>query len=198
MSDGPFKSPLSKKCWQPVADRAANASFSIEELREAVPAALAGEFGELPGSLKRRLERAFLADEGDRLIGTQESGEMEQLRAEAAGHASAMLTLDCIEDAIGRGLQGSEALIVGTAEAFEQSYNENARSIEEHAQRDRLDAAVTQGIRKRLEEAAPSLPELDAIARQLWKFTPERVSLTPPKHRELDEVGPPLAGAPDE
>lgn len=197
MSDGPFKTPLSKKCWQPVADRAANESYSVEQIREAVPSALAGEFGELPDGFKRRLERIFVAGDSGRLIDPRESGEMDSLRAEAAGHSLAMLALDCVEDALGQGKQGNEALIDGTAAALEQSYGENARSIEEHAQRDHLDEPVTQSIRRRLEEASPSSSDLDAIARGLWKLAPERVPRTPPKHRALED-GPPLGGDSDE
>jgi hypothetical protein len=197
MSDGPFKSPLGKKCWQPVADRAANESFSVREVREAVPAALAREFGELPDGFKRGLERVFLASDSGRLIDPRESGEMERLRAEAAGHSLAMLALDCIEDAMDQGKRPSEALIDGTAAALEQCYGENARSIEEHAQRDRLGEAVTQSIRRRLMEASPSSSDLDVVARGLWKLALERVPRTPPKHRDLGD-GPPLAGGPDE
>ena len=183
---------------QPVADRAANESYSPEQVWEAVPAALAGEFGELPDGFKRGLERTFLASDSVRLIDPRESGEMERLRAEGAGHAQAMLILDCIQDALEAGKQGSEALIDGTAAALEHCYGENARSIEEHAQRDRLDVAVTQSIRRRLGEASPSPSDLDAVARGLWELAPERVPRTPPTHRDLDDVGPPLGGGSDE
>jgi hypothetical protein len=108
-----------------------------------------------------------------------------------------MLILDCIEDAFDRGKRGSETLVDGTAAALEQCYNENARSIEEHAQRDCLGEAVTQRIRRRLEEASPSPSDLNAVARALWKLAPQRVPRTPPKHRALED-GPSLGRGSDE
>jgi hypothetical protein len=198
MSDGPFKSPLTKRCWQPVADRAANDNFSVEEVREAVPGALAGEFAALPAGLKRALERAFLSGGESGFLDPRETGEMESLRDEAAGHSQGMLAVDCIEDALGRGLRGSEALIDGTADLLEQSYGDNARAIEEHAQRDRLEEAVTQRLRQRLADCAPSSSDLDALARRLWKLSDEHVPRSAPKHREVDEGGPPIGGEDDD
>jgi hypothetical protein len=169
----------------------------VQEVREAIPAAFAGEFGELPDGFKRGAKRVFLAGGNGGLIDPRESGEMERLRAEGAGHSLAMLILDCIEDAFDRGKQGSEALIDGTAAALAQCYNENARSIEEHAQRYCLGEVITQRIRRRLAEASPSPSDLDAVARGLWKLAPQRVGRTPPKHRALED-GPPLGGGSDE
>ncbi len=198
MSDGPFKSPLTKRCWQPVADRAVNDNFSAEEVRVVVPVALAGEFGSLPTGLKRALERVFLAGGEDGFLDPRETGELECLREEAAGHSQGMLAVDCIEDALGRGLRGSDALIDATAVLLEQCYADNARAIEEHAQRDRLEEAITQTLRQRLADCALSLSDLDALARSLWKLSDEPVARSVPKHRELDKGGPPIGGENDD
>ncbi|MGE0769473.1 MAG: hypothetical protein AB7L90_23790 [Hyphomicrobiaceae bacterium] len=197
MSDGPFKNPLAKKCWQPVADRAANESFSAEQIREAIPAAFAGEFKDLPPDFNHGVERILADTAPNRLIDLRESGELDGLRRDAAGSALATLIVDCLEDALERGLSGERAIADGTAAALEQSYEENARGIEQHAQQDQLGKAIVQQIRSRLRGAAPTQAELEATARALWKMEESSVARTPPKHADLDE-GPALGGNSDD
>ena len=197
MSDGPFKSPLSKKCWQPVADRAANENFTLAELQEAIPSALAGEFRELPAEFKRLLERTFHDDEADRLIDPRETGELERLRREGAGFPFATIILDCIEDSMEQGQKGATARVKGTAAAFEQCYCEEARSIEEHAQRDQLDKAVSQTIRERLDQATLSGSRLEEIAGALWNPNETPLPRSTPIHKDIAD-GPPIEGGDDE
>lgn len=197
MSDGPFKTPLSNKCWQTVADRAANGSFTTAQIREAVPAALAGEAKTLPPSFRRAVEALLDAPDGDSLIDPRESGQLQTLRREAAGSALAGIITDCIEDALGAGVGLKNAIADGTAAGIEQCYEENARAIEQHAQFDQLGQPVIQLVRSRLGEAAPSVADLDAAVRGLWKIGESRLPRTPPKHTALED-GPDLGSDADE
>lgn len=196
MSDGPFKTPLSNKCWQTVADRAANGSFTTAQIREAVPAALAGEAKTLPPSFRRAVEALLDAPDGDSLIDPRESGQLEVLRREAAGSALAGIITDCIEDELRPGVALKNAVADGTAAGIEQCYEENARAIEQHAQFDQLGQPVIQLVRGRLAEAAPSAADLDAAARGLWKIGESKLARTPPKHTALED-GPDLGGDAD-
>jgi hypothetical protein len=197
MSDGPFKTPLSNRCWQTVANRAANENFTIEQIREAVPAALAGEAKTLPPSFIRAVEALLDAPDGDSLIDPRESGQLRTLRCEAAGSALAGIITDCVEDALGPGVTLKDAIAGSTAAAFGQCYEENARAIEQHAQFDQLGQPVIQLARSRLAEAAPTAADLDAAARGLWKIGESRLARTPPKHTAIED-GPDLGGDGDE
>jgi hypothetical protein len=197
MSDGPFKTPLSNRCWQTVENRAANESFTTAQIREAVPAALAGEAKTLPSSFIRAVEALLDAPDGGSLIDPRESGQLQTLRREAAGSALAGTITDCVEDGLGPRVSLKDAIASGTAAAFGQCYEENARGIEQHAQLDQLGQAVIQLVRSRLAEAAPSAAELDAAARGLWKIGESRLARTPPKHTALED-GPDLGGDGDE
>lgn len=191
MSDGPFKSPLPKKCWRPVADRAANANYTMAEVREAIPAALSAEFRELPADFKSKLQRILRDDSAPALIQRSVIDELKSIRQDAAGHPVAGLLLDCVEDGEQSGQKGTLALIGGTAAALDQCYWENARSIEEHAQRDQLGKAVTQTIRERLDQAALPEERLQEIAASLWNLSDTKVTRTAPKREGLGD-GPPI------
>ena len=197
MSDGPFKTPLSKACWQPVADRAANESFSVDQLREAIPGALAVEAKELPPAFRRAIESMLSATAQATLIDPRQTGEVQAVRREAAACSLANIIIDCLEDALARDLPLDEAIIDATGAALQQSYEENARGIEQHAQLDRLAAPVVQQVRSRLAGAALSGPELAAAARSLWRIGDAPLARKPPKHSALDD-GPDLSDDDDE
>jgi hypothetical protein len=197
MSDGPFKSPLPKKCWQPVADRAANENYTVAEVQDAIPAALSAEFRELPADFKSKLQRILRDDSAPALIERSVIAELESIRQDAAGHPVAGLLLDCVEDAEQSGEKGTRALIGGTAAALDQCYSENARSIEEHAQRDQLGKAVTRAIRERLDHAALPEERLRDIAASLWNLSDTKVARTAPRREGLGD-GPPIDEDSDE
>lgn len=191
MSDGPFISPLPKACWNPVMERAVNEGFTIEELREAVPTALAAECRELPESFLDRL-RAMLDDDGqESLLGPEESGAIEALCEAADGDALAHLIARWIEDALQSGREPREAILDAVTEALRHGWGDRARMMEEHAQRDIPDRAVAQWIRERLWEAAPTLETLQKIAKAILKIDGESVSRSAPKRTGLEQ-GPSL------
>jgi hypothetical protein len=197
MSDGPFKSPLPKRCWQPAADRAANENYTVAEVQNAIPAALSAEFRELPVEFKSKLQRILRDDSAPALIERSVIDELKSMRQDAAGNPVAGLLLDCVEDAAQSGEKGSRALIGGTAAALDQCYWENARSIEEHAQRDQLAKPVTQAIRERLDQAALPEERLQEIAASLWNLSDTKVARTAPKLDGLGD-GPPIDEDSDE
>ena len=109
----------------------------------------------------------------------------------------ANIIIDCLEDALARDIPLDEAIIDATGAALQQSYEENARGVEQHAQLDRLAAPVVQQVRSRLAAAALSGPELAAAARSLWRIGDALLARTPPKHSALDD-GPDLSDDDDE
>lgn len=191
MSDGPFISPLPKPCWNPVMERAVNESFTIEELRQSVPTALAAECRELPEGFLDSL-RAMLDDDGqESLLRPEESGEIEALHEAADGDALAHLIVRWIEDALQAGRERRQAILDALTEALGQGWGDRARMMEEHAQRDIPDRAVAQRVRERLREAAPTLEALQKIARAILKIDGEVVPRAAPKHTGLEQ-GPAL------
>lgn len=195
MSDGPFKSPLPKKHWRAVAERAATESYTVTELREAVPASFVSEFRELPADLVNKLKRILGNSEPEGLNVRTIPDEIARLRRDVAHNPLATAILDGVQDAVECGHAGVEALVKGAAAALDRCYSENARAIEEHAQLDRKDEALTQSVRQRLEEAALGETELEDIAHSLINEG-EAIASTPPKHDELTDG--PLIGDDDD
>lgn len=196
MSDGPFKSPHPKKHWRAVAERAATDSYTVTELREAVPASFVSEFRELPADLIEKLKRILSKNEPEGLNVRTIPDEIARLRRDVAHNPNATAILDGVQDAFDCGHVGVEALVKGTAAALDQCYSENARAIEEHAQLDRKDEALTQSVRQRLEQAALGETELEDIARSLVKEG-EAIAGTPLKHDDLTD-GPLIGDDVDE
>jgi hypothetical protein len=174
-----------------VLERAVNESFTIQELREAVPTALTAECRDLPEGFLDHL-RAMLDDDGQKsLLRPEESGEIEALYEVADGNALAHLIARWIEDALRAGRERREAILDALTEALRQGWGDRARMMEEHAQRDIQDRAVAQWVRERLREAAPTLEVLQKIARAILKIDGERVSRSVPKHTDIEQ-GPAL------
>lgn len=196
MSDGPFKSPHPKKHWRTVAERAATESFTVTELREAIPAAFLSEFREVPADLIDKLKRILGRNEPEGLNIRMIPDEIARLRRDVAHNPNATAILDGVHDAFECGHVGVEGLVKGTAAALDRCYSENARAIEEHAQLDRKDEVLTQSVRRRLEQAALGEAELENIARALVKEG-EAIAGTPPKHDDLTD-GPIIGDSDDE
>jgi hypothetical protein len=195
MSDGPFNSPLPKKHWRSVAERAATPSYTVTELREALPASFISECRELPQDIIKKVKRVLSRDEPEGLNLRTIPDEIARLRRDVAHSPLAASILDGVQDALGRGHEGVDALVKGAAAALDRCYAENARAIEEYAQLDRRDEALTQYVRQRLEDAALGETELEAVARALVKEG-EAIAATPPKHDDI--MDGPLIGDDDD
>jgi hypothetical protein len=195
MSDGPFSSPLPKKHWRSVAERAATPSNTVTELREAIPASFISECRELPEGILKKVKRVLSQDEPDGLNVRTIPDEIARLRRDVAHLPLAASILDGVQDALERGHEGVDALVKGAAAALDRCYAENARAIEEYAQLDRRDEALTQYVRRRLEDAALGETELEAVARALVKEG-EAIATTPPKHDDI--MDGPLIGDDDD
>lgn len=197
MSDGPFMSPTTKRCWQPVAERAALDSFTMAELREAVVPALAAEGRELPTKFREEARKLLCAPREGQLWTARESGEIEALHRSADGYELALSMVDWIEDALVAGRSGDQALIEAASAALSQCWTETSRSLEEHAQRQALDQAIAPRVRERLKGAAPTSEQIGHIARDLFKLDAEALARSAPKHTEIED-GPALLGTADD
>lgn len=191
MSDGPFLSPLPQPCWNPVLARAASESFSIEEVRESVPTALAAECRELPAHFLERLRKMLEDDGQDSLLRPGESGEVDALHDAANGDALAHLIVRWIDDALQAGRDRHDAIVDALSKALRQCWGDRARMMEEHAQRDMPDRAIAQWVRERLREAAPSPEVLDKIVKAILQLEGQSVARSTPKRTGIEQ-GPSL------
>jgi hypothetical protein len=197
VSDGPFMSPPVKRCWQPVAERAALESFSLQELREAVRPALLAEGRGLPKDfLKRATETVHPRPEAE-LWSPLESGGVEALRRAADGHPLALAIIDSIDDALASNQPDDTVLVDAIATALRQCWDENARALEEHAQREAVEIGIAKLVRERLEKVCPDATTLTDMARALLKLEGASSDRAAPKRVDLED-GPALIDTDDE
>lgn len=191
MSDGPFTSPLPKPCWNPVLERAANESFTIEQVSDAVPTALAAECGELPKGFLEQLRELLKDDAQNSFLQARESGELDALHEATNGDALALLIVRWIDDALETGCEQRDAVVDALCKALGQCWGDRARMMEEHAQRDLPDRAIAQWVRGRLKDATPSPGDLRDIARAILKLEGKSIPRSPRKSTGIEQ-GPSL------
>lgn len=197
MSDGPFMSPTMKRCWQPVAERAALESFSLQELREAVRPALLAEGRGLPKDFLKRASETLHPRPEAELWSPLESGGVEALRRAADGHPLAIAITDGIDDALSSSQPADTVLVDAIATALHQCWDENARAIEEHAEREAVEIGIAKLVRGRLAKVCPDATALTDIARALLKLDGASSERAAPKRVELED-GPALIDTDDE
>lgn len=190
-------SPTLKRCWQPVAERAALESFSLQELSEAVRPALLAEGRGLPRDfLKRAAETLHPRPEAE-LWSPLESGGVEALRRAANGHPLALAITDVIDDILSSTQPADTVLVDAIATALRQCWDENARALEEHAQREAVEIEIAKRVRERLGKVCPDRTTLTDIARALLKLEGASSERIAPKRVELED-GPALIDTDDE
>jgi hypothetical protein len=192
MSDGPFMSPVPLPCWNTVLERAGNSAYSLDQLHECIPSAIATECRSIPPAFLERAKSLLGSENRNTLFDAGESGAVDALRDAAAGDPLALTIADWIEDALSCGRNGSEAVLAALLLALRDGWRQRSRMLEEHAQREAVDRAVAQFARDRLRQAAPSDAELERIARAILESDAREAPRTAPKHKGLEE-GPSLS-----
>ncbi len=197
MSDGPFKSPLPQDCWRPILERAENEGFTIRQLQEAIPLALATECRELPEGFLDRVKRTLEAARQPSLGLPNETSAVDGLADAAGGNPLAQVLTRWVEDALASGKTGEDAALDVLTAALRQCWSERARSMEEHAQREATDRHIAPRVRERLNRSAPSDDQLKKIAKGIFRVDGESVARSLPKHTEIED-GPAIHSGGDE
>ncbi len=157
MSDGPHRSLPMRRHWKDLAQRAATAAFTAEQVAEAFPVALKNEFSEAPLAEIRKIL-------GDRvqnsLFKENRAAQLEAVRRECPGSAAGNTLIDCALEANANGLTGEAATRTALENAVDAIARAGCHQIEEHYRRkepqstanvrNRLDAARTQCARSEI------------------------------------------------
>src|SRR5690606_21784567 len=151
MSDGPHKSLPMRRHWKDLAERAAKAAYSANEVCEAIPHVLEKDLSEAPLTaihdiLSVSQGSLFTDDKIDRL---------EAVRQKSVRSAASNLAIDCAIQALAEGMTGDAAYRAALENTCAERLRGGFRSVEEHYLReagarsarfvrDRLDASRRQ------------------------------------------------------
>jgi hypothetical protein len=171
-----------RRHWRDLAERAAKAAFSAEEVCEALKPALKRDFiAEAPlDAVKDILGAGKQAS----LFSDDRAEQLEALRP-ASPSAIGNIVINCALEAVAEGLSGSAAVESTLRNALEEHTRGSFRSMEEHYQRE-ANARSARFVRERL-DAARNQSDFLALARDLsgvkQKVSEQRI----PKRTGVDE-----------
>ena len=182
MSDGPHRSLAMRPDWKKLAERADNTASSAEEVRDAVPAALGGDWRrEIPDSLVRKV-REILSDNQTDFLCVQ---KLEALRREESGYALRTVFLDCAIQAAAEGHSGDETLVEAACQSLANCATRGARQVEEHYYR-KATQSRTADVRKRIESGVKG-SDIATLARHLLGIDRSEQPQIPAKQTGLDD-----------
>lgn len=162
MSDGPHKSLPMRPWWKEVAKRADMNAWSVEQVSDAVCAAVSGDYKrEVTGEFMTALDEVIGASRQTSLFAEQGAEQLKALRALSAPGSFSESITDYAELALGNGLVGDRVL----QKAFGERGGECARQVEEHYKL-KAGAAEATRVRGRLERGLRS-SDFAALAKNL-------------------------------
>lgn len=186
MSDGPHRSLPMRRHWRNLAERAAKAAYSANEVCEALPVALQKDLREAPLAA---IQDIFSGKQGS-LFANNEIERLEAVRQASTRSAACNVVIDCAIQAVSGGLTGEAAYRATLENACEAQVRSQFRSVEEHYHREGS-ARSARYVRDRL-DAARQQCDFKAIASGFLSGTPSRRGAAHlPRHTGLDE-GPTL------
>lgn len=187
MSDGPHRSLPMRRHWKNLAERAAKAAYSADQVCEALPYTLKKDLREAPLEAVRNI---LGGGKQGSLFPNERIEQLEAIRQTCRGSAASNNLLDCAIAAVGAGLMGDSAFQYTLESACEEQARSGLRSVEEHYQRE-ASAGSARYVRERL-DAARRQCDFKAIALDfLSPAKPPRDALRLFQHTGLDE-GPAL------
>lgn len=189
MTDGPHKSLPLLKPWKDVAERAANRNYNLEQVAEALPAALVHELRGAPTEAVRQI----LNEGMDSLFPPElqmRINRLEALRVDHSGNASATAFIDGAIVELALGHSGDEAFKNAALAAAQDRWQSCERAIEEHYYRE-VSGQKALDMRQRLKDARThcDLPSLVEELAAKGKLDPRAVRPRPMS--DLDQ-GPEL------
>jgi hypothetical protein len=140
-----------RRHWRDLAERAAKAAYSADQVCEALPYALQKDLHEAPLAAVRDI----LSGGQGSLFANERVERLEAVRQASARSAAGNIVIDCAIQAVGDGLTGDAAYRAALESACDEQARSGFRSVEEHFHRkasahsaryvrDRLDAARRQ------------------------------------------------------
>jgi hypothetical protein len=181
MSDGPHRSLPMRKGWKKLAERGDGKLHTAEQVRDAVPLALADDWREerLDDFIKHA-KGVLLSRDLFKLTKDETVDVLKELPG--SGYTMRRIFVDTLIQAVEDGHAGEQALVKGVADALAIRSSAGARQVEEHYLRVSNERRAVD-VRTRIEEGA-SRSDFDTMARQFCKL--EKAS-PPNKYDGLDE-----------
>jgi hypothetical protein len=171
-----------KRHWRDLAERAAKAAFSPDEVRDQLPHTLRKDAQALPlNSIRDILGGGHQSS----LFHSDRIAQLEAARDACRGSALGNALIDCAVEAVSNGLTGDTACRTALANAFGDHARNELRSVEEHYQRE-AGARSARYVRDRL-DAARSQCDFTALASGVMTQGKPDNSAGMPKRTGLDE-----------
>lgn len=186
MSDGPHRSLPMRRHWKNLAERAAKAAYSADEVCEALPVALQRDLREAPLAAIRGI---FSGDQGS-LFANNEIERLEAVRQASTRSAACNVVIDCAIQAVSGGLTGEAAFRATLENACEAQVRSQFRSVEEHYYREASPRSAGY-VRDRLDAARQQCDFKTIASGFMSGAKPPRGPAHLPRHTGLDE-GPTL------
>lgn len=186
MSDGPHRSLPMRRHWKNLAERAAKAAYSADEVCEALPVALQRDLREAPLTAIRDI---LSGDQGS-LFANNEIERLDAVRQASTRSAACNVVIDCAIQAVSGGLTGEAAYRATLENACEAQVRSQFRSVEEHYHRE-ASARSARYVRDRLDAARQQCDFKTIASRFMSGAQSPRGAAHLPRHTGLDE-GPNL------
>jgi hypothetical protein len=158
------------KGWKTLAERADRTLHTSEQVRDAIPLALADSWRDDGcDEFVRQIKDVLLGGDQDTLFRPSKEETAQAIRKlSAAGHTMRFTLAEAVTQAVEAGHSGETALAKGAADALAIRCSAGARSAEEHYLRVSNERRASD-VRSRIEEGA-SLSDFNSMARQFCKL----------------------------
>jgi len=170
MSDGPHRSLPMRKGWKKLAERGDGKLHTADQVRDAVPAALADDWrAERCDSFIRQIRTLVLGTDQHTLFKPTKQETADAIRKlPGSGQPLRGILAATVAQAVEDGHTGEAALTKGSADALSIRCGAGARQVEEHYLRASSERRAVD-VRTRIEEGA-SRSDFQSMARQLCKL----------------------------
>lgn len=166
MSDGPHKSLPMRPGWKKFAERADLAAFDCDQVAELAVPALEDDWNDEVAPHIDALRNVLFDERQGRLLGPQNTAELEQLKRLNPGNTLWRGVVDRIAQGVADGLSGKEALEKGVTDALKDCAGRKALQVEEHYLRRTGDEQRATDVRARLDEGF-ARASIDGMARRV-------------------------------
>ncbi len=186
MSDGPHRSLPMRRHWKVLAERAAKAAFSKDDVQATLPLALAKDFrADAPIEAVREILGGWQQSD---MFSDDRVERLEAARSECCGSTAGNALIDCAIEAVYNGRSGEAAAVSALANALGEYCQGEFRAVEEHYQRE-ANARSARFVRERL-DGARQQTDFQSLAKDMLS-PPRGASMRIVKQTGLHD-GPPL------
>jgi hypothetical protein len=170
MSDGPHRSLPMRKGWKKLAERGDGKLHTADQVRDAVPLALADDWREERcDDFMRQVKAVLVGTDQDTFFKPSKNETVDALRKlSGAGYPMRRILVDALVQAVEDGHKGDRAMLRGVADALAVRCSAGTRQVEEHYLRASNERRAAD-VRTRIEDGA-SRSDFDSMARQFCKL----------------------------